>query len=598
MSLQTELTGNADVVRLSASVLDRRERDCHAFAAAKAYPAMRPVARERRRYAPWATFPMGLVMSALDAVEFGGADPDIAVGRAVEESRDPVHPGVTRWVLHACHTYLETSESLAAELAAGGVELRPERRPRVVQSGPPGGSPVAMRALTAWGRWYGSPDGSLVEFRRMRVRRPLGLPDDPSVLAMAFVAAAGRQVIDPRDLYQAVPIPVEDGPRPARVRVVEMGLTDADARVLVDASPEEVRQAYRSSVQPVAERLLTDDRRAPGSDCAECRLCASCEALARVPGLLGLAGPGTHRRTWSVTTARQYQLCPAQAHLRDLRLPAEEAEGSAVRRGLLVHRWLEIAHGRAAAPGAQEVRPCTSDDLPDPATGALGLAEGLMSFEEYEQAWPYLVRHVEVCPLRGPGEITGVVPEPRIAVHDTEADVVVVAHPDLLRRVGGRLVYREQKTSLTERGITEENALELVPQLALAVSLIAGGAFGGTRGTVELEQLTPLSGTVVSFDAGDPGVAARARAVLAELAGAWHREVDFPTEPGPWCRFCPVSRWCGDAFRAEDGPFITVDGLVIDPVTGEVLESEGRTTSRVEAVGDALAGPDDDPPPF
>ncbi|GAA3159951.1 hypothetical protein GCM10010466_58480 [Planomonospora alba] len=600
MSLQTELTGNPDVVRLSASALDRLEQGCRASAAAKARAAMRPVARERRRYAPWADFPLGLVMAALDAAEFEGADPDIAVGRAVEASRDPVHPGVVRWVLHACQTYLETSESLAAELAAEGVELRPERRPRVVQHG---SSPTAMRILTAWGRWYGSPDGALVEFRRMRLRRPLGRPDAPSTLAMAYVAAAGDRVLDPRDVYQAVPVPVEPGPRPRRVRVVEMGLTEPDARTLVDCSPEEVRDAYLGSVRPVAAQLLTGDVRAPGSGCAGCRISGSCEALVRVPGLLGLAGPGTHRRTWSVTTARQYQLCPARAHLRDLRLPAEEADGSATRRGLLVHRWLEAAHGRAPASGtapgtAPGVRPCTPADLPDPATGELGLAGGLMSPEEYEQAWPYLVRHVEVCPLRGPGEVTGVAPEPRVAVHDTEADVVVVAHPDLLRRVDGRLVYREQKTSLTERGITADNALELVPQLALAVSLIAGGAFGDTRGTVELEQLTPLSGTVISFDAGDPGVVAAARAVLAELAGPWHRDAEFRAEPGPWCRFCPVSRWCGDAFRAEEGPFITVDGLVIDPVTGEVLESGGRTTSRVEAIGDALDEADDDEPPF
>src|SRR5688500_14197941 len=118
MPLHTELTGNPDVVRLSASALDRREQDCPAFAAAKAYPAMRPVVRDRRRYPPWASFPLGLVVAALDSVELDGADPDAAVARAVEESRDPVHRGVARWIRHACHTYVETSESLAAELAA------------------------------------------------------------------------------------------------------------------------------------------------------------------------------------------------------------------------------------------------------------------------------------------------------------------------------------------------------------------------------------------------------------------------------------------------------------------------------------------------
>ncbi|MBG0823924.1 PD-(D/E)XK nuclease family protein [Planomonospora sp. ID91781] len=593
MPLRTELTGNPDVVRLSASALDRRERDCPASAAAKAYPAMRPVVRDRRRYPPWASFPLGLVISALDFVECDGYDPDVAAEMAVEESRDPVHRGVARWIRHACRTYVETSESLAAELAAEGVELHLDGRPRVVQHGTRGASAVEMRALTAWGRWYASPDGSVVEFRRLRLRRPTGRKSDHSTLAMAYVAAAGDRVVHPRDVYQAVPIPVEHGGvRPQRIRVVEMGLTDADARVLVDAAPEEVRQAYLDSVRPVAARLLTDDRRAPGSDCAGCRLFGSCEALTRTPGLLGLPGPGTHRRTWSVTTARQYQVCPAQSHLRDLHLPAEEAAGSAVRRGLLVHQWLETAHGRPRK------RPCTLDDLPDPTGSFHGLAERMMNWDEYQQIWPYLIQHVDVCPLRGPGEVTAVMPEPRVAAYDSTADVVVVANPDLLRRVDGRLVYREQKTSLTDRGITAENALELVPQLALAVCLIAGGVFGDTAGTVELEQLTPASGTVIELDAADPGVVTAARAVLAELAGPWHRDTAFRATPGPWCRFCPVSRWCGDASRADEGPFMTVDGLVIDPVTGEILESPGCTTSRVEAVTGALAGAEDDEPPF
>lgn len=115
MTLRSELVGNPDIVRLSASMLDRRESDCGDFAAAKARPDVRPQVFERRRFAPWESFPLGLVMQVLDAVEFDGADVDEAVGQAVEGNRDPVHPGAARWILHACRTYLETAESLAAE---------------------------------------------------------------------------------------------------------------------------------------------------------------------------------------------------------------------------------------------------------------------------------------------------------------------------------------------------------------------------------------------------------------------------------------------------------------------------------------------------
>lgn len=141
MTLPPELVGNPAVVRLSASMLDRREGDCRDFAAAKARPDVRSQVFERRRFAPWEDFPLGLVMRVLDAVEFDGADVAAAVTQALEDNRDPVHPGAARWIRHACHTYLETADSLAAE--GGG--LRPERHPRIVQRS---GSPAEMRALT------------------------------------------------------------------------------------------------------------------------------------------------------------------------------------------------------------------------------------------------------------------------------------------------------------------------------------------------------------------------------------------------------------------------------------------------------------------
>ncbi|GAA4232175.1 hypothetical protein FHR32_007596 [Streptosporangium album] len=585
MTLRSELIGNPDIIRLSASMLDRREGDCGDFAAAKARPDVRPQVFERRRFAPWESFPLGLVMRALDAVEFDGADVEGAVRRAVEDNRDPVHPGAARWILHACRTYLETAESLAAE--GGG--LRPERHPRIVQRS---GSSAEMRALTAWGRWYGSPDGAVVEFRRMRLRRPLGRADDPATLAMAYVAAAGdRAVGGTQDLYRSVPVPVrEPGADPARVRVVEVGLTDGTAAVLVDAAPEDVRRAYLASARPVATGLLAGGHRSPGGDCADCKLRASCGTLPRTPGLLGLPDRGTHRRTWSITTSRQYQICPAQAHMRDLRLPADDSESTAVRRGLLVHQWLETVHSR---PGAG---PCTSDDLPDPETGDLAWAGSSVSRDDYRQAWPYLLQHLRVCPLAD-GEVTQVTPEPRVAAYDTDADVLVIANPDLLRRVDGRLVYREQKTSAVHPGITAENALELVPQLALAVCLIADGAFGDTGGLVEMEQLTPVSGEVITFDVAEPEVLATARAVVSDRVRAWHRDTDFSPAPGPWCRVCPVTRWCPDSFDAGDGAPLVLDGLVIDPVTGEILRASGLAGSRAAAVAEAIATPvtDDEP---
>ncbi|GII91523.1 PD-(D/E)XK nuclease family protein [Sinosporangium siamense] len=590
-TVRSELTGNPDIIRLSASMLDRRESDCHEFVAIKSRPEIRQRVWERRRYTPWEAFPLGLVMAVLDAVEFEDADVDATVTRVLDDNRSPVHPGAARWIRHACRTYAETAESLAAELAHSGVELLPERNPRIVQSV----SSTELRAMTAWGRWYSTPDGHLVEFRRMRTRRSTGRPDGAATIAMAYVAATGGQALNPRDVYREIPVPVHrDLPRVDRVRVVEVGLTDGGAKVLIDLAPGEVRQAYLTTVRPVASGLLAGARRAPGHDCAECKLRDSCDDLVHLPGLLGLRDRGTHRRVWSVTTARRYQICPAQEHMHDLYLPTEEPHSVAAKRGLVVHRWLEAAHARRPA------RACTPEDLPDPGAPDLGLAGAILSREDYREARPYLLRHLDVCPLRGPDLVTDVRPEPKVAVYDPSSDVVVVSYPDLLRRVNGRLVYREQKSAATFRGITEDNALELVPQLALAVCLVADGAFGPGGGLVELEQLTPAGADLLTFDTAAPDVVTRARAALTQVTTAWHRDTTFAPNPGAWCRFCPVSRWCESAATADGDPSrLVVDGLVIDPSSGEVLEESPAPGTRANAIAASFTEtPEDDIPPY
>ncbi|GGK71803.1 hypothetical protein Sme01_08860 [Sphaerisporangium melleum] len=579
------LTGNPDVVRLSTSLFDRRPDDCRDFAAVKARPHVWPAVYEKRRYAPWESFPLGVVMRALDDVEFDGADADEAVEKAVAANRTPLHPSAAAWVRHAVHTYLEAGEDMDAALAAEGVTLRPERLPRVVQGGR---SPMEMRVLTAWGRWYATADGSVVEFRRMRMRMPYGRPDAVSTQAVAYVAAAGRRVTDPGDLYTLVPVPVlREDTLPARVRVVEVGLTTGLDKVLLDMTSEEVQQGYRTAVRPAAAALLAGGPRVPGQDCADCKTRASCGLIVPTPGLLGLGDRGTHRRTWSITTARRYQVCPAQSHLRDLRVPGEGSDSVATQRGLDVHRWLEVAHWRG--------RPCTPADLPEPGAADCGIADTLMDRQRYHKVRPYLLQHIRCCPLAADGEITDVQPERRIATYDATADVVVLADPDLLRRVNGLLVYREQKTSAAPRGITADNALHMVPQLALAVCLIAAGVFGEATGLVELEQLTPESAEVITLDAADPAVVAAARSVVNELVRDWHHDVEFHATPGPWCAFCPVARWCGDAFRGV--PSTSVD-LMVDLVTGEILTNPHQPDTRMEAIAEAVAEPELDEPPF
>jgi hypothetical protein len=534
--------GNPHLIRLSASLLDRGEDACPDYAAVKARPDLRPRVSEQRRYPPWADFPLGLVMTVLDAVEHDGVNLNEAIATTVANGRARVHPGVARWIGHAAESYLDVSDALTEGLADEGVILRPARVPRVVQGGR---SPAELRVLTAWGRWYESVDGAVVEFRRLRMGRPRGTADQPSTLAMAFIAGLGEPVADPRDVYRAFPVPTQkDLPRPSRVRVVEVGLTSGTEHVLLDTGPGEIRRTYQNKVRPVAQKILAGGGGIPGRDCTTCRTRPSCDALPTAPGLLGLRHRGTHRRIWSVTTSRRYEVCPAQAHLQELWIPGESDSSPAAARGRAVHRWLAAAHARGRA--------CTAADLPEATAEDCGLADAVLDRADYHEARPYLLGHLDVCPLNAPEGVTEIRCEPTIAAYDSVADVIVIAEPDLLRRVHGRLVYREVKTSAAPRGLTRENALSAVPQLALAVCLIAAGVFGSRDGLVELEELHPSAAEpLLVFDAADPSVIAAARAVAYERVARWHTDIRFAANPGWWCRYCPVSRWCPDA--ATDG---------------------------------------------
>ncbi|WP_131742587.1 PD-(D/E)XK nuclease family protein [Actinomadura roseirufa] len=591
-TMPSGLRGEPLVIRLSASALDHDGRQCGDFAALKARPRVWPSRREPARYPPWESFPLGLVMGALDRVESTGVDVGQAVEQVIARTRSTVHAGVRQWVGHACDAYLRAGEWIAEELEAEGVALVPEQRPRVVQHE----SAAELRLLTAWGRWYASADGAVREFRRLRMSRA-GARDALSNDVLAFVAAAGLRAEG--SVYRDLPVEVvPDGREPERIRVVEVMLTaGVPPRVLVDAHPGDVRRTYQEKARHHVSDIVFGGGKRPGSDCAGCKASSSCEALRRVPGLLGIQDTGTHRRTWSVTTGRQYLVCPAQAHLRELRLPAASwSDGSAAGRGRAVHRWLEAAHAR------YPVRACEPGDLPEPDAPELGPAAELMTREEYHEARPFLLAHLATCPLGGPGAVTDVEPEPNVAVHDPAADVLVVAQPDLIRKVDGRVVYREQKTTLVPAPDgTMEDVIARVPQLALAVRLVAHQVFGGDGGgVVELETLTPSAAEVLSFDVADPAVREAARKVLVRMTADWHKDTVFRATPGHWCAACPVAQWCPDRAPSDPKAPIVVDGVRIDPRTGEVLAGAAAVSHRAAAVSASLTEPDhgDEPVPF
>jgi hypothetical protein len=232
-----ELRGDPHTIRLSASLLDRTDRHCRDYAALKARPKIWPQQYEKRRYPPWEAFPLGLVMEALNEIEFEGAAVGAAVAGVIAGRRSTVHPGAASWIRHACEAYVQATAWIADELDLEDVDLVPDPLPRVVQHE----SAAELRLLTAWGRWYRSADGAVREFRRLRMSRA-GARDAPSNDALAFVAAAGHRTEG--DMYRDLPVELlPDENTPTRVRLVEVVLAaDVVPRVLVDASPAEVRR--------------------------------------------------------------------------------------------------------------------------------------------------------------------------------------------------------------------------------------------------------------------------------------------------------------------------------------------------------------------
>jgi hypothetical protein len=184
-----------------------------------------------------------------------------------------------------------------------------------------------------------------------------------------------------------------------------------------------------------------------------------------------------------------------------------------------------------------------------------------MDAADYAIAHPYLRHHVSSCPLATDG-VTYVASETAIHGFDHDAEVIAVTKPDLVFRVGDRLVAREVKTTgtLPAGGADDIYADNL--QVPFLLSMLASGvteAHGCTTATVEVEMLTPDAGEVFAWDLEEPGLAEAVRADVAAAASDWHLDSEWRTRPGPHCAWCPVRQWCPDRQVYENAD-VAVDG--------------------------------------
>lgn len=544
----------AGFVRVTSTMVRSRGLSaCAEQIARKARPDVYPAERAPRESYPPGSFPLGLVREAAllllgeRSAHGSSADGSVtsatvadriraSVDDAIAKSRDEWSSDVRPAVEAGLVGYLEVLESLRAsgELADAMVFstlVATQEEPSRVE-------------LWAWAVHHISRDGALREVHVLRWQRASEVVLEPAEAAfIAHVAGAGY--LAEADTAWSKPFrpsrSIAQPPTPTTVRVRVIGLLDSTTDVQFDGTVEEAERAFCDLVPGTLGRLAGGAMR-PSRGCASCNVRHVCPGVPRFPGLLGVAGYSPYPRSLSPSDLWTHRACPRQLHLgRDLGLPKERREVSdALRRGVQVHEWLALAHGRGHA--------CSDADLAE----GTGLHQELgWSEDEVAANVPYLRQHLSTCPLAG-GDVTDIRDEVEITAWDTDANVVFSTRPDTAYLgADGRWVLRETKT-LSPRNLPADRhaLLARYPQVAATICLLADGYRPDAQpveepGRVELELLGPESSVVLTYDANDPATVLVARTELADRVDAWLFDSVHPIGVRPPCSTCEVSRWCG-----------------------------------------------------
>ena len=499
-----QLAGRNDLLKISATDVGNAD-DCPRCLALKIRPELEPT-DWRRQFGDNSPFPLGDVLNLFDVALRQNVQPTDAVvwiRSAVEKYnvRPLLRPYVRTALLNALEAHWDSTEEVGEfTVTARNPEFGTDDR-----------------RLTVWGFLH-STDGGVREIRRFRIGAAHSPGDESDA---RWTATAAR-----------VAVGATLGPTVTRVRVVEVGLADASREIHFDGSREEAVALFVDDVRSIVQGLGDLAVAVPGWSCGSCKAAGVCDALVDVSGALAQDGPGFRTRSISAAALDTYRTCAAQWLLKsDLHLPRAHDVSEAQQRGLWVHQWLESAHGDGA--------PCSLDD------------HGPLDDHEFATALPYLRHHVKTCPLGTEG-VEFVAADANVHGFDATADVVCVTKPDLIYRVGDRVIAREFKTAAQLPLGGADAVFTRSVQIPLIMSLLDAGlttAFGGSSATVEVEVLSPEQARLYVWDVSDD-VLASARERVADAVSAWHGDSTWEPTPGPQCTWCPVQEWCPDAHRA------------------------------------------------
>ena len=527
------LSGDPDYLKISATDV-ASSGSCPRYLAVKIRPEVSSP-DWRRSYGNRDTFVLGVVAKIVLAAHFSPKANDPTrltawIRNELEQRR--VLPLLRPYATAAVTNVLEAHWDIEDEIGPL----------RLLQNDPAIGQ--RPRILGVWGPLYSTEDG-VREIRRYRLGSARTEPHADDLL---WTQTSAR-------IAAAFPSPLEA----TRVRIVEIGAGDGSMAVAFDDTPAVATSTFNAQARDVAGRLGDLAVAVPGFECSTCKVAGVCDTLIHVDGVMGQEEKGYATRSIAPSDLDRYAQCPAQWLLAsELHLPRDAHYTDAQTRGLLVHQWLEVAHKRGVG--------CSASDLPDPGDG-LGLAADFMSTDEYSLAHPFLRHHVEACPLSTDG-VELVAAEELVHGFDAPADVVTVTKPDMLFRVGDRLVIREFKTSTKLPSQGADEIYDQYLQVPFLISMLAAGiqeSYGSSAATVEVEVLTPEAGEVFAWDLEDDGLIQSAGEAVKAASTGWHTDSEWKTNPGHHCTWCPVRQWCpdGHTFQSNRGETV-VPAAVFD----------------------------------
>jgi hypothetical protein len=430
------------------------------------------------------------------------------------------HPGLRAFLDNAFDNYLDFLSSRETLLGHEAKYLGFNHQERVTQRG----------SLAIWGAPSFEIGEGHIEIHRLRIRRTR-----PELTGWAYLAA---YLMSRR-------------PQCTHVSILDVSLyhapgSIANESVLIDRlAAEQAIVGYEREVRPRALAMIEGGEPKPGRDCDACKVVGVCDALVPMDGALQQEDHGPYTRAVSATDLSTYERCPARWYMQTkASLPeSDDFHGSeAAERGRLVHLWLATAHRRGSA--------CTADDMPLPQDWTSAHVAGtLLDPDEYATAFPFLLQHLEICPLSS--DTAFVMAEEVIYGWDSTADTVIACKPDLVYRRGNELVLRETKTTNNPIPIDDDVARDAYDGIVYWLLVMADmgyvSKFDCSTVRVELEILHTEDAVVHSYRGDDITLMTIAETRVRSKVEEWHEDTEFRTKPGVQCQTCSMSTWCPDS---------------------------------------------------